>query len=101
MPKEKYENEENLDVITLKNTEGEEVDFFVIAGINLDDRYYMILQPTVKMADMSEDEALVFEYFEDEENQDNSSFSLTVDDDIIERVFASYNKLLDEQENKK
>ena len=51
---------------------------------------------------MNEDEALVFLVSRDEEGNDR--FEICLDDEIIEAVFAEYNRLLDnaqeENENK-
>ena len=86
-------DEDNEDVLTLAGPDGEEVDFIEIAGISLGDKYYSILQPVELLDGMEEDEALVFEVTEGEEGD---NFQLVLDDDIIDQVFAEYDKLLDE-----
>lgn len=89
----KFEDEE---IITLKNSDGQDIDFINIAGISLDSGYYLILQPKELLDGMADDEALVFEC----ENLDDGtdSFKIVLDDDIVEKVFEEYYRLLDEAE---
>ena len=83
------------EIITLVNEAGEEVDFIEVAGIVYGEGFYVILQPVELLEGMGEDEALVFEVIEQEEG---NRFDVVLDDDIIDGVFAEYNRLLDEQE---
>jgi len=83
------------EIITLVNEAGEEVDFIEVAGIVYGEGFYVILQPVELLEGMGEDEALVFEVIEEEEG---NRFDVVLDDDIIDGVFAEYNRLLDEQE---
>ena len=82
--------------ITLYNEKDEAVEFEQVAIIPLNDRVYVILKPVEKVEGVADDEAFVFEVVEDEENGD--SLRLIEDDNVIDAVFADYNKLLDEQE---
>ncbi len=83
-------------IITLTNANGEEVDFYEIAGIAHKGNFYAILQPVELLENMDEDEALVFKVNRGADGEDN--FEIEMNDDIIEAVFAEYNRLLDEQE---
>ena len=89
-------DEEEDDIIILKSADGEEVEFVEIAGINLNGKFYAILQPVELLEGMEEDEALVFEVVTNADGDD--SFNIELDDDIIDAVFAEYNKLLEEAE---
>ncbi|MBO5092704.1 MAG: DUF1292 domain-containing protein [Clostridia bacterium] len=89
---ENYED----DIITLTTADGEEVDFVEIAGIALDGSFYAILQPVELLEGMDDDEALVFKVTRNKDGEDN--FEIELDDDIIEKVFEEYNRLLDEAE---
>lgn len=80
------------DIIRLQTADGEEIEFTEIAGIALDGRFYVILQPVELLDSMGDDEALVFELSRGEEGD---QFRLELDDEIIDRVFDEYNKLLD------
>ena len=89
---EGYENEE---IITLTGEDGEEIRFINVAGIALNSGYYMIMQPEELFEGMAEDEALVFQVTTDETG-DNNKFDIILDDDIVNAVFAEYERLLDE-----
>ena len=91
---QEYENEE---IITLMGESGEEMTFINIAGIALESGFYMILQPTELLEGMADDEALVFQVKSDEANE-NEKFDLVLDNQILDAVFAEYERLLDEAE---
>ena len=90
------------DIVTLRSADGDDIDFVEIAGIAHKGNFYAILQPVELLEGMNEDEALVFLVSRDEEGNDR--FEICLDDEIIEAVFAEYNRLLDnaqeENENK-
>ena len=85
------------DIVTLTSPDGEDIDFVEIAGIAHKGKFYAILQPVVLIEGMEEDEALVFEVSRNEDG--NDSFSIVLDDDIIDAVFKTYNEILDNVEN--
>lgn len=84
------------DIITLLTENGEEVDFVEVAGIAYHGNYYVILQPVELLDGMDEDEALVFKVVRGADGTDK--FSIELNDEIIDAVFESYYKLLDEAE---
>lgn len=90
------------DIVTLHSADGDDIEFVEIAGIAHKGNFYAILQPVELLEGMNEDEALVFLVSRDEEGNDR--FEICLDDEIIEAVFAEYNRLLDnaqeENENK-
>ena len=92
---DEFENDD--DIITLLSATGEEIDFVEIAGIAHKGNFYAILQPVELLDGMADDEALVFKVTRNEEGEDK--FELELDDDIIDAVFAEYNRLLDNIEN--
>lgn len=83
----------NEDRITLINPMGEEIEFEEIAGIALNGKFYLILQPVKLLYDMNEDEALVFEV---SESSDEQNFNIVLEDEIIDEVFKEYYRLLSE-----
>ena len=85
------------DIITLLSATGEEVDFVEIAGIAHKGNFYAILQPVELLEGMSDDEALVFKVSRGEDGEDK--FEIELDDEIIDAVFAEYNRLLDSIED--
>lgn len=82
------------DIITLAASDGEEIDFYEVAGIVYGDGYYAILQPVELLDGMQEDEALVFRVYDNEDG--SQRYEVEVGDEIIDAVFDEYNKLLDE-----
>ena len=85
------------DIVTLLSATGEEIDFVEIAGIAHKGNFYAILQPVELLEGMADDEALVFKVSRTEDGEDK--FEIELDDEIIDAVFAEYNRLLDSMEN--
>ena len=85
---------EDDNIITLKAATGKELNFIVIAGIYLDNKFYQIMQPVELLCGMEADEALVFLVTRNENGE--VKFEIVLDDNIIDAVFVEYNKLLDE-----
>jgi hypothetical protein len=88
---DEFENDD--DIITLLSATGEEIDFVEIAGILHKGNFYAILQPVELLEGMADDEALVFKVSRNEAGEDK--FEIELDDDIIDAVFAEYNRLFD------
>ena len=72
---------------------GEQLEFDVIAGVNVDGAYYTIMKPVVLPKGMAQNEALVFEVVRQRGSVDER-FRPVADREIIESVFAEYNKML-------
>ncbi|MBQ3571651.1 MAG: DUF1292 domain-containing protein [Clostridia bacterium] len=86
-------------IITLRSANGEDIEFQEIAGIAYEGNFYVIMQPVVLLEGMDQDEALVFKVIAD--GKENSSFELVLDDEILDAVFAEYDKLYFKHANKK
>lgn len=84
---------EDDDIITLMGEDGAEEEFYHIATIDYDDKWYIFLHPVEEQEGIAEDEALIFEIGEDEEG--NDLFNLVEDDELIDKVYAEYIKELD------
>ena len=83
------------DIVTLSTADGQEVKLLEIAGIAHRGRFYAILKPIEPkdlFPQLGEDEALVFEVTRGEGERD--LFAIVTDDEIIEAVFAEYERLL-------
>lgn len=81
------------DIVTLLSATGEEIDFVEIAGIAHKGSFYAILQPVELLEGMDDDETLVFKVSRGANGEDK--FEIELDDEIIDAVFAEYNRLLD------
>ena len=85
---------QNDDILTLTTDSGEDVDFIVIAEINLDIGHYLILQPVELPEDMAEDEALVFQITLTADNEQR--LTIVDDDPVVDAVFEEYDRLCSE-----
>ena len=85
--------DEEDDIITLTAEDGVEEDFYHIATIDYDGKWYIFLHPVEEQEDIAEDEALIFEISEDADG--NDLFNLLDDDELIDKVYAEYLKELD------
>lgn len=84
------------ELITLTSSDGDQVDFLEIAGIPIDENFYTILKPVEVIEGMTEDDVLVFKV-EETENGD-SNFSLERDEEVLNKIYQEYLRLLDEIE---
>lgn len=84
------------ELITLTSPDGDQVDFLEIAGIPMDGNFYTILKPVEVIEGMTEDDVLVFKV-EETENGD-SNFSLERDEEVLNKIYQEYLRLLDEIE---
>ena len=84
------------ETITLQTTDGQDVEFINIAGIFLEEKFYLILQPVERDENMAEDEALVFAVTDNANGEE--SYSVVLDDEIIDAVFNEYYRLAEELE---
>ena len=91
-PIDQIMDENNQDNIILYNEKNEPIEFRQIAVIGLEDELYVILQP-IGIDLIGQDEALVFSI---EEDEDEETVNLVDDDEIIDRVFEEYYRLLRE-----
>ncbi len=88
--------ENSNDKITLVNDEGLEIEFDVVAGINYNEEFYLIMCPN-NLEDVEEDEAFVFKYIEYEDG--DVEYEYVDDDETLDEVFKLYEKLIEEEEN--
>jgi len=85
-------DEENNEAIVLTNENGEQIAFEQIALIPQNEELYIIMKPVIPMEGLGEDEGLVFLI-----NETMKSFELVTDEEIIDSVFAVYDRLVEEE----
>lgn len=90
---DKLFDEDNNDVIILKNELGEEIAFEQIALIPLKEKTYCILKPVKPIEGVGEDEGLVFSIETNEEGLEY--LALVVDEKVIDDVFVVYDELIE------
>jgi hypothetical protein len=83
---------DDLPVVTLLTDEGEEIEFIEVAVVTYKNENYSILQPLDLFEGMAEDEAFVFKIGQTETGE--SRFEMIMDDELIDIIFAEYNKTL-------
>ncbi len=93
---ETFDFEDEDSIVTLTSADGEEIDFVEIAGIAHRGNFYVILQPVEPLEGMDEDEALVFKVTQGRDGEDH--FEIELDEEIINAVFAEYDRLWEEQQ---
>lgn len=86
-----YEDES---VIELFDENEQAVQFREIASIELDGKFYELLQPVEPMEGIGEDEAVIFEYTEGEDDERN--FTPLFNEKLLERIFDEYLKAASE-----
>lgn len=91
---EKILDENCNDNIVLYDEEDNAVEFEQVAVIPMDDSVYVLLVPVDPMEGVGEDEAIVFVIEEDEDNE--PLLSIVMEDDVVDAVFAEYEKLVEE-----
>lgn len=86
-------NEQEEDIITLFNeaTEKEE-EFYHLATIDVDKKWFIVMKPVVKLPDIGEDEVLIYEIAQDKEG--NDIFAPIEDETVLEKVFKEFEKEL-------
>ena len=80
--------EENS-VITLYNDKDEPIDFYEIASIEYNEKFYELLQPVGKIEGIEEDEAVIFEYVV-EDGSEEKNFIPIYDEELLSNVFEVY-----------
>ncbi len=89
---------DNSESIILYDEKDNGIEFEQIALIPYQDKLYAMLKPVEKMDGVADDEAVIFEFEEDE--QDKSQFLKVVNDDrVIDSVFAIYLDLLKQEDS--
>ena len=92
--KKEQDNHDNVEiftedsVITLYDEENNPIDFFEIASIEYEEKFYELLQPVETIEGVDEDEAVIFEYSVDED--DEKLFKPIFDEELLESVFSLY-----------
>ena len=76
-------------VVTLYDDENNPIDFFEIASVEYEQKFYELLQPVEVVEGIDEDEAVIFEYSVDEESGDKL-FKPIFDEALLDNIFSLY-----------
>ena len=90
-----FEDQENMneddDIITLYNEERDvDEDFYHLATLDVDDKWYVVMKPAEKLPDIEEDEVLIYEIREDEVG--NDVFVAIESEEELQKVFDEFVK---------
>lgn len=80
---------EEESIVTLFDDKDAPVDFFEIACIDYEGKFYEMLQPAQPIEGIGEDEAVIFEYIVDEKTQDKNFIPL-MDEELLNNIFELY-----------
>lgn len=86
-----FEDQNNMDedddIITLYNEERDvDEDFYHLATLDVDDKWFVVLKPVEKLPDIEEDEVLIYEV---QEGDDGDIFVAIEDEDFCKRCSTS------------
>lgn len=87
-------DEEEDDLITLLDDDGNELKFFHSATVDYKGGWYIFLQPAEDMEDIEDDEVVIFKLEKDENGDD--LFQPIEDEKLLDEVYAEYEKLVEE-----
>lgn len=82
--------EEEIEIITLTDENGEDMDFEFLDQIDYEGKRYAVLLPPIEDVEgeeENEDEEVLILQVEDDENEDTESYVFVDDDDILSAVF--------------
>lgn len=85
------EDEDDGGIITLHNeTTGQDEDFYHIATLDYDKKWYVFLTPVKPTDDIAEDECLIYELGADENGDD--FLAPILDEDLLQKVYERFQK---------
>lgn len=82
--------EEEIEIITLTDENGEDMDFEFLDQIDYEGKRYAVLFPPIEDVEgeeENEDEEVLILQVEDDENEDTESYVFVDDDNILSAVF--------------
>ncbi len=88
--KRKTEIEEDDEIVTMTYEDGTSEDFYCIAELDYQGKWYAYLQPVEETEDFGEDEVLIYEIGEDETGAE--IFLPIEDDDLLNTLVDELNK---------
>lgn len=81
-------DEEEIEIITLTDENGEDMDFEFLDLVEYEDKRYVVLLPPIEDVEgEDEDEEVLILQVEDDGTEENESYVFVDDDDILTAVF--------------
>lgn len=94
--KRKTEVEEDDEIVTMTYEDGTSEDFFCIAELDFEGKWYAYLQPVEETEDFGDDEVLIYEIGEDENGEE--IFLPIEDDALLEKLVDELNNSIENGE---
>ncbi|MDR0856565.1 MAG: DUF1292 domain-containing protein [Clostridiales bacterium] len=82
--------EDDDEVITLSDDEGNETDFYQVAVVGHGDKNYVLLQPVEPDEEIAEDEVIIFELLDDPDDAESTTFEPVADEALADVIFEQY-----------
>ncbi len=87
--------EEDDEIVTMTYEDGTTEDFFCIAELDYEGKWYAYLQPVEETEDFTDDEVLIYEIGEDENGDE--IFLPVEDDELLDKLVEELNNTIDEE----
>ena len=86
-------SQEEDEIITLTYDNGDQEDFYEIAELDYESKWYVYMQPVTPSEEFNEDEVIVYEMAEDEDGQE--VFLPVDDEDLLAKLVDMLNNELE------
>lgn len=85
---------EESNIVTLTDENGNDIEFEVVASLDVEDTLYFVLEPK----DESEEGVVIFKSVEVNEEEEEEILELVEDDDELDMVLEALQELMSESE---
>lgn len=82
------------EIVTLVAEDGTEQEFFTLATFDLDDKWYIVLEPATPVEGFEEGDVIIFRLEEDENGEE--VYQPIEDEEELNKAFAEFEKMLTE-----
>ncbi len=86
-----YEDDE---IVTLVSEDGKEQEFFTLATFDMEEKWYIVLEPATPIEGFEEGDVLIFRLEEGEDGEDN--YLPIESEEELNKAFDEFEKLLEE-----
>lgn len=87
------QEEEDEEVVVLVDEDGNEEEFYEIAVVEYEGRFFSCLAPVEPTEELAEDELLIYELSQNEDGEE--IFNPIEDEELVDKVFAEFEKMQD------
>jgi len=98
---ESLDESEEMDdlLVTFEDEDGNEVDFMVLAVMDIEGQDYAMLAPVAQLGDEESDEGIELYYFKYTDNGDgDETYDEIEDEALLEKVHTAFGELMEQQD---